>query len=437
MSLVVKEEGPGMNGYQAQENEHLKQQVISYVKSLLAGETLENRPGFGIYEFEVVQLEKALQTSGKQAAASTLQSLITSSDNHPLGKLMSPEHFAKGGESEHTRYKPLSITDMLNLPEQDWLLANFLYEDAISIIYGVPGSAKSFLMVDWACHLALGLPWQGHATKRCRVLYLATEGIRGYRRRLLAWCSNSAIRPELLESRLAFIPHAVPLRQKTEVNELITCFQEYLQNFPDDGTPLIIVLDTLFGCAAGVNINAPDAATALIEAIQHIKEEVQANHILVVHHSGKDKERGMSGNMALKASTELSYHVELDKETKAMTITSDRIKDDEDIVTYLQLEKVIYGDGPRDNSCVILPGEKPAQAQIYTDTQQKMLAILAESPSGLRSTDWQQTAEERYSIAKRTFHDNLRKLKNSNTIENTGTESHPIYKIKTNSDETV
>lgn len=421
-------------GYQAQENQGLNQLASDYTNQLLRGEALpDDRPLVGIYEYELSCMEEALQGGGgKEAVDGTLQSFVQSAARHPrdfpLGKLLGGA--AGGGQEEQKKkYQPLSISGLLALPEQDWLLTNFLYEDAITVVYGLPGSAKSFLMVDWACHLALGLPWQGRNTQQCHVLYLATEGIRGYRRRILAWCHQHRYSPSILEDHLAFIPHAVPLRQKPEVLDLIATLQEYLTAFSDD-RPIILILDTLFGCAAGVNINAPDAATLLIEQLQTMKEQLKLNHILVVHHSGKDTTRGMSGNMALKASTELSYHVEMDKDTRTLTLSSDRIKDDEDITVYLTLEKIVYGEGLRDNSCVILSGEKPIKEKPQSSIQQHMLAILEEFPDGIKSTAWLELMQERHGTPRPTFNDNLRRLKTDELIENTATDARPIYKRK-------
>lgn len=323
-----------------------------------------------------------------------------------------------------SRYKPISITELFNMPPQDWLLNGFLYEDAISVVYGSPGSAKSFITLDWAICLALGKVWMGRATKRCRVIYLAAEGVRGYQRRLRAWCYHHDIAPERIERYLSFIPCAVPLGNSAEVSDFIAALQEHLDCM-SDGLPVVLMLDTIFQCTAGQNINQPEVMSGLVASVQKIREEIRATHVLLVHHSGKDKERGMFGGTALRASTDLSYCVEKDRDNN-ITIISDKVKDDEDIETYLFLQKVTYDTGDRDHSCVVMHRDKPVQVVKLTATQEMMLECLPDDKNGLRHTHWKTAFDERLGkeSAKQTFIDNIKKLLDKGlVIERISTEA--------------
>lgn len=329
--------------------------------------------------------------------------------------------------TKKSKYEPYKISTLLNLPNPEWILTNFLYEDALSVVYGPPGSYKSFVVLDWMCHIALGKPWQGREVKKCRVIYLAAEGIRGYRRRISAWCHHFERKPEELEAFLSFIPIAVPLHNAAEVGDFIEAIQD-AKNEYDDDLQTIIVLDTLFQCAAGQNINAPETMTSLVSAAQRIKIETEATHILIVHHSGKDRERGMSGNLALKGSTDLSYMIEADKDG-LITIKSDKIKDDEDLCTYVQRQRIEYGDGLRDNSCIIIATEKPEKTESYTSNQRKILDVLPSVLPGMRYSEIQSKIEQYTGTAMKdqTFKDNLKKLVDKQAIIKTRDGGYCVY----------
>jgi hypothetical protein len=94
----------------------------------------------------------------------------------------------------------------------------------------------------------------------------------------------------------------------------------------------------------------------------------------------------MSGNMALKASTDLSYQAEKDHDGY-ITLKADKVKDDEETTTYLKLEKVIYGDGNRDHSCIVVASEKTAKPVQLPLIEQQMLEVLP-IEGGLTFTDW-------------------------------------------------
>ncbi len=337
-------------------------------------------------------------------------------------------------EQERTKiskYKPISVSELLNMPMQRWILTNVLYEDAITAVYGTPGCGKSFIALAWSICLALGIHWLGRPTQqRCRVVYVAAEGVRGYQRRIRAWCNHFGRKPGDIERYISFIPCAVPLGNSAEVEEFIATILDALDAYSDN-LPVVIVLDTVFQCAAGMNINATEVMTGLIETVKRIKAETKASNVILVHHSGKDKERGMSGNIALLAGVDIAYHVEKDADNN-IVMRATKVKDDEYTEAFFYLQRIVYDEGERDNSCVILHRERPVQSVKLTPTQQSMLEVLPVEGQGLRYSDWKKAydAAIQKSAAKQTFIDNMKKLIEKGLVQETlaGTESGTDYK---------
>ena len=44
------------------------------------------------------------------------------------------------------------VSDLLDLPEPNWLIHDTLPEQSLDVLYGPPGSAKSFVAIDKAAH---------------------------------------------------------------------------------------------------------------------------------------------------------------------------------------------------------------------------------------------------------------------------------------------
>ena len=50
----------------------------------------------------------------------------------------------------------------------------------IVVLWGAPGSGKSFVQLEMACAIGAGLPWRGRRTKRGIVIYVCAESSRPY-----------------------------------------------------------------------------------------------------------------------------------------------------------------------------------------------------------------------------------------------------------------
>lgn len=75
-----------------------------------------------------------------------------------------------------------------NLPDPEWLVRNFVQKGGLTVVYGIPGSGKSLIMLDWAQHIEMGESWLGkHFTQKGKALYVMAEGQFGLKGRLEAW----------------------------------------------------------------------------------------------------------------------------------------------------------------------------------------------------------------------------------------------------------
>ena len=85
-----------------------------------------------------------------------------------------------------TRPKILTVDQVLEMPIPDPLVHGILSKGDLAMVYGAPGSGKSFLVLDLALSVATGSTWAGHATTKGTVVYCTLEGLAGFRRRIPA-----------------------------------------------------------------------------------------------------------------------------------------------------------------------------------------------------------------------------------------------------------
>ncbi len=218
---------------------------------------------------------------------------------------------------------PLKIGSEGFNSQQDYVIKNILPADTLTCIYGASGSYKSFLAVSFACHVATGLPWAGHRVRQNSVLYIAAEGSTGVARRIRAWelyYQSGQYIPNLYRIDLPVYPADTRYQQAIAV--------QLQQIEKQTSMPVkLIILDTLARCFGGADENTAQDMGAFIQGCDAIRQISQAT-ILIVHHSGKDKDKGARGSSAFKAALDAEYHIQRDEESDtALMMRCTKMKD--------------------------------------------------------------------------------------------------------------
>lgn len=187
------------------------------------------------------------------------------------------------------RGRVLTGDDIEHIPEPTWLIDDYLVTDSLAMLYGRPGSYKSFVALAWSLHLATGTPFFGRPITPTNVLYCVAEGASGMKKRRRAWLDHHDLQGHPTE-RLYWLPMAIPLLDPPTIEAASTVASEL--------HPGLIVIDTLSRSLVGADENSSRDMPIAVEAIEQLKAATGAT-VLVVHHSGKDADKGARGHTSL------------------------------------------------------------------------------------------------------------------------------------------
>lgn len=233
----------------------------------------------------------------------------------------SPDNADKRGSPDI--FETLDIAGLLALPPVEWLIAGLLTTDGFSVVYGPPGSLKTFLVLDQCLHICANRPWHGRAVRSGKVLYVAGEGVRGIARRIKAWCLRYEVDPSELPFRL--LAASINLSQPEVVKKLI---RTAVAQMEEDGECVaLVVIDTVARSIPGLDENSAQEMGTFVSAVEKIKLGI-GSHLLGVHHSGKDETRGARGSNALLGAVDTMVRVKRDKDR--LTVEIEKQKDDDE-----------------------------------------------------------------------------------------------------------
>lgn len=254
------------------------------------------------------------------------------------------------------RFSPVPIFDISERDPMGWLIKGVLPKGELGILFGASGSGKSFVALDFAFSIALGVAWRERRTMRGRVVVIAAEGGKGIGKRAKAYADHHGLDIRNLID-LQVITASPNFLDDDDISEVIA---EILNVGPVD----MVVIDTLAQVSPGANENTSEDMGRVLANLKLLHEAIGAMN-LVVHHAGKDLSKGSRGWSGLKAAADVQIEV-LRHDDGAREISVEKMKDGEDGLRWgFRLEVVDLGidmDGDVLTSCVVVDAELPTPA---------------------------------------------------------------------------
>ena len=202
----------------------------------------------------------------------------------------------------------MSDVEIDDLEPPEWLLDDCIPEASLVALYGAPGSYKSFLALDWAYHLAHGMPWAGHdCDEPRRVLYVAGEGTTGIKKRLRAWRKHHGIDKGADLGRLQ-VTDGMPQVGESDA------WAEWRSDIEAAGPFDLIVFDTLAYLTFGLEENSNSDMMLAVKRLSDLREKTGAS-IMVVHHTGKEGD-SMRGATSILGACDTVFRLDKDQQVK-------------------------------------------------------------------------------------------------------------------------
>lgn len=324
-------------------------------------------------------------------------------------------------KSAQSRFAILTVAELMAQPPTRWTVRDLIPQSGLGVVYGGPGSGKTFLMLDMAAHIARGKPWQGRRTRQGVVVYIAAEGALGVR--LQAYMQHHDLTTPDLANLLVLQSGINLLDPAADVLDLIASIKAAV----GDLDVRMIVVDTLARSMPGGNENASEDMGAVINSAGRLQDAFQCV-LCFVHHCGKDETKGSRGHSSLKGATDVEISVRRDGHVR--TAVAEKVRDgsDQSVLVTFKLESIDLGPlheidpeadlTDRITSCVLVPTEAVEKAPKLTgEVQREIVAILRISP------DCRMRADDLREALKKNGRDRSSVRKALKTLEDVGATS--------------
>ena len=281
------------------------------------------------------------------------------------------------------RYKMMRRDAVFAMPPVEFLVDGLITDTGFTMMYGAPGTGKSFIAIDIALSVAHGQAWQGQGVKQGPVLYIAGEGIGGFSKRWRAWERHHG---KVDEPDLYLLPTAVNFREPEDIARLVATIGDIDQPFS------LVIVDTVARAIAGAEENSSTDMGLFVAACDEIKA-LTGGALLAVHHAGKDANRGARGSTALLGAVDTSLMV--GKSEDIVVLRTEKQKDAEPLDD-INLRMVTVAATISETSVVLeRTDEKPKKKRAWrpTGAQKRALQVFENlcvdrgSPK-VRYSDW-------------------------------------------------
>lgn len=244
---------------------------------------------------------------------------------------------------------------------QPYLIEHLIDPGCMSVVYGDSNTGKSFFALDLAVHLAVGKTWINRKVKRGSVAYVAAEAGNSMKKRIEAYKKFYELQDDEIDFVLIPCPVDLLHVENGDARPLAELILEHLKE------PKLIVVDTLARALAGGNENSSEDMGAFVRNVDVLRYHTKA-HVMVIHHSGKDRAQGARGHSSLRAAVDTEIEVSKSGEGSVQAHKAVATKQrDRELGTPIEfkLEEVELGknsEGMLVKSCVVRPVSEAEKA---------------------------------------------------------------------------
>jgi hypothetical protein len=321
-------------------------------------------------------------------------------------------------DKERGQLKLLPVGELLSAEPPEYLIDNTIEVGSFGVLYGDPGTYKSFLALDWGLSVATGLWWNGRETRKGPVVCFIGEGHRGYGRRIKAWSSG----------RNRYVPDEPFFVSNCPAQMLDASFVDQAKNVITEleqqhGTVALVIFDTVARSFGPGDENSTKDMSQFISAIDNIFHPDTTK--LLVHHTGHGDQGRARGSSALKAACD--HEFSMSKKGDLVVLSCTKSKDSEAMKPIAFEPEIvdIGAPGVSVTSLYLKPVDKTAvQDQVKLSPQMRQainLLQLMNRKSGISCiSDWMNICRDEEVYTKSSFYNAIKTMEEKKVITITG-----------------
>lgn len=314
--------------------------------------------------------------------------------------MFSANETAAGPAPKARNLKLFSMTDVFSMRPPKFLIARHLPESGFGLLFGDPGTGKSFMALDMGLHIAHGLPdWHSDAIQPRnggRVLYIAGEGASGFQARISAWQAHTAelraaqpTQPEDPPIRFVFDP--INFMKHDDIRLLLKTANQFSEKWD------MIVVDTVSRSIPGADENLQKDMTIFVAACDALRHATGA-FVLGVHHTAKSGE--MRGSSVFAGQADAIFRLARKKGSPAAILSCDKQKDAPD--GWADTYTLLKVDGMFGASLVPTRAEPViTQGEVNKSLQERVLEAIA--TAWAHGEPWSMAPQSKQRYAVRRF----------------------------------
>lgn len=287
-------------------------------------------------------------------------------------------------KNKRTRFPAVPLGEFArHKVETHWLIKGILPAEGLAVVYGASGSGKTFMVLDMALSVCLGISWRGLTVHQGGAVYVCAEGKNGFRKRARAYAQQNGL--DIDSIGMHVIADAPSLLDKTDVADLIA-------SIATCGPVKVVVLDTLAQVTAGANENSGEDMGRALKAAQAVSKYFGCL-VLLVHHSGKDETRGARGWSGIKGALDAELEVTRAEHDRVLSVTKQKDGEEGQEFGFTLLEIPLHGeedeDGSPITSCVVVPADATkrqiSRRKALSPEQQMIrdIVLAMDAPAGI------------------------------------------------------
>ncbi len=307
---------------------------------------------------------------------------------------------------------------------------------SLALLYGQPGSGKSFVSLDMGLCIATGKAWLDRFPVRAGgVVYVAGEGFTGLGKRLRAWAGYYGYKPEQLDNFMA-VDDVVDLRDADAITRLAERAEKKFR-----GDPVrLVCFDTLARCTPGAAESWTKHMNQVVACCNRL-QVLLGTSVLVIHHTDK-KGKAPRGSNALMGAMDVAYKTVKHRTEKMVILECEKAKDmEEPNPIRLDKNEVDIPDLEATSLVLTLNEEDDDDLDENETLLMEALTAVTSGPDapyqgGASAGAWARAAHD-VGIGKTTFYATMKRLVAGGRVEALGTPHRPDRKYRTAEHQTL